>query len=127
MSPSATLDQAADLEKLLLAHNVHVFGYERLDHLAIIRFQMNGQKLRLIVAMPDWNDESYDVTPHGRRRAVTAKRQLYWADVRKKWSAMRNLISAKLDGIEHGITTFETEFRQFEDAEALIGPGNGGS
>lgn len=121
---SATLDHASELEKLLLEHNVTVFGYERLDDLAVVRFKMNDKKLRLVVRMPDWESATYRLTPtRNQVRSITQRRSLYWADVAKTWKAMKNLIAAKLDGIEVGITTFEAEFSQFADAEALIEAG----
>lgn len=121
---TATLEHAAELEKLLIEHSVTVFGYERLQDLAVVRFEMNGKKLRLVVKMPDWNDEHYKFTPTRREiRSATARQQLYWADVKKTWTAMKNLIAAKLDGIEVGITTFENEFSQFADAAGLLGAG----
>lgn len=120
---TAVLDHAADLEKLLLQHDVTVFGYERRDDVAIVRFVMNDQKLRLVVTMPDFSARKYTTTEQGRERSVTAHRDLYWKDVRATWSAMKNLIAAKMAAIEMGITSFETEFRQFQDAEALLGSG----
>lgn len=122
---TATLDHASELEKLLLGHSVTVFGYERLDDLAIVRFKMNDKKLRLVVKMPDWESDEYKLTPSRREiRSVTERRRLYWLDVAKTWKAMKNLIAAKLEGIEAGITTFEVEFSQFADAEALLGTGS---
>lgn len=116
--PSAVLDHAAQLEKLLLDHDVTVFGYERVGALAIVRFQMNGRKLRLVVGMPTPSD--YATSDTGKIRTLTARNELYWREVRRRWTAMRNLIAAKLEGVEHGITTWEAEFEQFADAEALI-------
>lgn len=122
---SAVLDHASDLEKLLLEHDVTVFGYERLDDLAVVRFVLNEKRLRLVVTMPDWNADKYRLTPNrGSIRSITERRRLYWADVAKTWKAMHNLVAAKLDGIEAGITSFDDEFRQFADAEALLGAGN---
>ena len=122
---TAVLEQAGELERLLLGHDVTVFGYERAGDLAIVRFVLNEHKLRLVVKMPDWNDDTYVYTPSRHEpRSITARRQLYWADVSKTWKAMKNLIAAKLEGVEMGITTFEDEFRQFEDAVALMGPGS---
>lgn len=124
---SAILDHAADLEKLLLAHSVTIFGYERLDDYAVVRFRLNDRKLRLVVKMPDFNADEYRLTPsRGAIRSITQRRNLYWADVAKVWRAMKNLIAAKLEGIEAGITTFEAEFSQFADAEALITAGGEG-
>lgn len=121
---SAVLDQANELERLLLEHNVTVFGYERINELAVVRFVMNGRKLRLVVPMPDWEDEKYTLTPVNRQaRSLTQRRSLYWADVKSTWTAMTKLIGAKLGGIEAGITTFEAEFSQFADAEGLLGAG----
>lgn len=121
---TATLEHASELEKLLLEHSVTVFGYERRDDYAIVRFQMNDQKLRLVVKMPDWESDEYKLTPSRHEiRSITERRRLYWLDVAKTWKAMKNLIAAKLEGIEVGITTFEAEFGQFADAEALLGTG----
>jgi hypothetical protein len=121
---SAVLDQAHELERLLLEHKVTVFGYERVNELAIVRFVMNERKLRLVVPMPDWEDDKYVLTPVNRTvRSITQRRTLYWADVKTTWTAMTKLIGAKLGGIEAGITTFEAEFSQFADAEGLLGTG----
>jgi hypothetical protein len=125
---TAVLEHAADLEKLLVSHGVTVFGYERLDDLAVVRFRFIDRKLRLVVKMPDWNSDEYKLTPTRRGiRSATARQQAYWADVAKTWKAMRNLIAAKLEGIETGITTFEAEFTQFADAEALLSEKAGAS
>lgn len=121
---TATLDQASDLERLLLEHNVTIFGYERADEYAIVRFRMNERKLRLVVQMPDFNADKYRLTPNRSQvRSITERRRLYWKDVAATWRAMKNLIAAKLEGVEMDITTFDAEFSQFADAEALIGPG----
>lgn len=120
---SATLDQASELERLLLEHNVTIFGYERLEALAVVRFKMHDRKLRLVVTMPDWGDSKYTTTQTGYERSPKARQDLYWKDVRSRWRAMKNLIAAKLDGIDAGITTFDDEFRQFADAEGLLGAG----
>lgn len=123
---TAILDQAIELERLLLSHSVTIFGYERRADLAIVRFVLNERKLRLIVAMPDYGDEKYRLTPsRAQIRSESARQGLYWADVRARWRAMKNLIAAKLDGIEAGITTFEDEFAQFADAEGLLTAGEG--
>ena len=118
---SAVLDHATQLERLLLEHNIDTFGYERVGDIAIVRFKMDERKLRLVVKMPDIND--FRTTPTGRIRAITSRNEEYWKEVRRRWIAMKNLIGAKLEGIEHGITTFRDEFEQFADAEALIGSG----
>lgn len=115
---SAVLDHASQLEKLLLDHDVTIFGYERVGAIAVVRFQMNGRKLRLVVGMPTPSD--YASTGTGKIRSITARNDLYWKEVRRRWLAMKNLVAAKLEGIETGITTFEAEFEQFADAEALI-------
>jgi hypothetical protein len=122
---TAVLDHASELEKLLLAHDVTVFGYERRDDWAIVRFVLNDKKLRIVVKMPDWNSDQYRLTPARHEiRSVSERRRLYWLDVAKTWRAMKNLIGAKLEGIDAEITTFEAEFGQFADAEALITAGN---
>jgi hypothetical protein len=124
---TAVLDHAAELEKLLLQHDVTIFGYERMDDLAVVRFVLRDRKLRLVVKMPDWNDEQYTLTPSTRRpRSITGRRQVYWSDVAATWKAMKDLIAAKLNAVEKGITTFDDEFRQFEDGIAQIGAGDGG-
>lgn len=121
---SSVLDHAVELERLLLAHDVTVFGYERAGDLAVVRFVLNERKLRLVVKMPDFNDDAYKLTPTRREiRSIEQRRRLYWADVRKVWQGMRNLIGAKLEGVDLGITTFEAEFEQFADAEGLLGTG----
>ena len=118
------LDNGTPSRRLLVEHNVTVFGYERRDDFAIVRFVMNDQRLRLIVKMPDWEDPAYRLTPAQHQiRSVEQRRKLYWADVRRTWAGMRALIAAKLEGIALGITTFEEEFRQFEDATALLSAG----
>ena len=118
---TAVLDQAVQLEKLLLDHDVTIFGYERAGALAVVRFQLKGRKLRLVVGMPTPSD--YAMTEHGRARTITSRNEVYWREVRRRWAAMRNLIAAKLEGIEAGITTFDDEFSQFADAEGLLGSG----
>jgi hypothetical protein len=124
---SATLDQAHELEKVLINHGISVFGYERAGDLAIVRFDYDEVKYRLVVPMPDWNDDKYVYTEARHdARSITARRQMYWKDVAATWRAMKNLISAKLEGIEAQITTVEAEFNQFRDGVAALGTGDAG-
>lgn len=123
---TAVLDQAAGLERVLLDHGITIFGYERLNDLAVVRFTMRDQKLRLVVPMPDYADDEFRLTPSRREiRSTAARNELYWTAVRKRWAAMKTLISAKLDAIDAGITTFEAEFSQFADGVAALGTGAG--
>lgn len=115
------LDHATQLEKLLLDHGIETFGYERVGDVAVVRFKYHEKKLRLVVTMPQVSD--FSRTPTGSIRSANVRNEEYWKEVRRRWIAMKNLIAAKLDGIEHGITTFADEFTQFADAEALIGTG----
>ena len=115
------LDHASQLEKLLLDHGIDVFGYERVGDLAVVRFVFHDRKLRLVVTMPSIDD--FRTTPSGRIASINVRNDAYLKEVRRRWAAMRNLIAAKLEGIDHKITTFAAEFEQFADAEALIGAG----
>src|SRR5688572_21743068 len=113
MPPTEVLLHAAELETVLTLHGADVFSYERLGNRAVVKFLLNGVKLRLMVEMP--NVEDYRYTPKQKyERTATAIAEEYRREVRRRWHALRGFVSAKLEAINAGVTTFEMEFRQFE-------------
>lgn len=122
-NPSEILTHAQELETVLTLRGADVFAYERSGDEAVIRFELNGMRLRLRVEMPRPAD--FDRTQQGNPRVPgsSAARQEYAAEVRRRWAAMRNLVKAKLDAIDANVTTFSMEFRQFEDPTALLTAG----
>lgn len=76
---------------------------------AFVTFIAHGRTIRFDLAVPtDW--ERFTVSPGGRRRKRPEAAKAMEAEVRRRWRSLALAIKAKLDVIETGIASFETEF-----------------
>jgi hypothetical protein len=77
---------------------------------AMVQFQITGRHVKILLPIPDPAEERFHTTPTGRRRKGNAVSEAYEQEIRRAWRAMALVIKAKLEAVESGITTFETEF-----------------
>jgi hypothetical protein len=76
---------------------------------AIVTFVAHDRQIKFVLAMPtDWREFEY--TDKKVRRKEPAARAAMEAEVRRRWRSLANAIRSKLDVVETGISTFETEF-----------------
>ena len=90
------------------------FGVMENANAATVMFSISAMTIRIDVPLPDRNDESFVATPTGRRRRNPDMVAAAWEQaVKQRWRALLLAIKAKLEAVETGISTLETEFMPF--------------
>ena len=69
---------------------------------------MSGRRVKIILLMPSVDDCTS--TAHNVRRTAGAQRSVWEQACRQRWRALLLIIRAKLEAVESGITTLESEF-----------------
>lgn len=104
----------AEIEKTVTRYGATRFSYgwedDRDGVAAVIQFVRDGLVIRFTLAFPSREDPEFILTPTGRDRSDSAAAAAYEQAVRSKWRALLLVVKAKLEAVESGITTFETEF-----------------
>lgn len=100
----------AEIEKLVTKYGATRFvsGWEETS--AAVLFEMKGRRVRFTLPMPDPKDRRFT---HDRRRwqnPAAKQKALLDQAVRSSWRALLLVIKAKLEAVETGITTFDSEF-----------------
>lgn len=103
----------AEIERLLARYGADQFmsGWKR-DY-AVISFHVQNKIVKFILPFPDRSDQAIT---HRRTRSGWAPRRdkmvdkVYEQEIRRRWRAFGLVIKAKLEAVESGITSFETEF-----------------
>lgn len=86
-----------------------MYGWSEEDDQQMIAFKMSNRKIRLLIPMPD--PGSFTTTKTGRyRSSKEARQKAYDQALRQCWRAIVLLVKAKLEAVELGISTFESEF-----------------
>ena len=76
---------------------------------AMVEFMANARRVRFVIDMPT-DPKPYLRTPAGRTRTGAQAKAALEAEVRRRWRALALVIKAKLEVVQSGITTFESEF-----------------
>lgn len=76
---------------------------------AMVEFVADARRVRFVLTLPD-DPKPYATTPGGRSRNAAAARSAMEAETRRRWRALALVIKAKLEVVQSGITTFESEF-----------------
>ncbi len=108
----------AEIETTLSRYGASRFGYMVGANEAVIGFMAHGKFIKFVLPLPDPNNPEFTVQNYtylGRvtrtaARAPEAARKLWEQACRSKWRSLGLAIKAKLNAVEEGITTFETEF-----------------
>jgi len=78
---------------------------------AFVAFIMGGRQVKIAVPMPDRNSREFTHTPQrNQKRSDSQREQAYEQAVRQRWRALNLVIKAKLEAVEAGISSFDTEF-----------------
>ena len=76
---------------------------------AMVEFIADARRVRIIVDVPtDWRD--FELTDKKVRRKQAAAEAAMDAEERRLWRALHIVIKAKLEVVQSGITTLESEF-----------------
>ena len=97
-----------DIEELLAKHGATGFAYATEGDRSLVAFSMSGRRVQIMLVMPSIDD--YILTPRDARRTAAAQRSAWEQACRQRWRALLLIIRAKLEAVESGITTLESEF-----------------
>lgn len=101
----------AEIERTLQKYGAGGFMYGWQGTRAAIAFEMHGRRIRFELPLPERNDKAFLFTPARRNRRSDAQVLEAWEQAcRQRWRALNLAIKAKLEAVECGITTFESEF-----------------
>ena len=97
-----------EIEELLAKHGAVGFAYATESDRALIAFNMAGRRVQIMLVMPSVDD--FARTPRNVRRSAAAQQSAWEQACRQRWRALLLIIRAKLEAVESGITTLESEF-----------------
>jgi hypothetical protein len=100
-----------EIERTLSRWGADQFMYGWTTDAAVVGFVMRQRQVRFVVPMPDRNARQFTHTPsRNYRRSPTQQAEAYDQACRQRWRALNLVIKAKLEAVEAGISTFDTEF-----------------
>lgn len=103
----------AEIEAMLRRYGATEFGSAwSADGRALIQFSASGRLLRFELTLPKADEERFTLRPNSswRLRPVALAREAHEQEVRRLWRALALVVKAKLEAVQSGITTFESEF-----------------
>lgn len=74
----------------------------------MVAFNMSGRRIQFMLVMPSIDD--FARTPQNARRTFAAQQAAWEQACRQRWRALLLIIKTKLEAVESGITTLESEF-----------------
>jgi hypothetical protein len=100
-----------ELEKTLERYGATGFmrGWDKQN--ALVLFEYEGKRIRFILPLPDRAE--FNTTPTGKPRTSKSAQDAYEQACRQRWRALNLVVKAKLEAIESGISSFESEFLAF--------------
>jgi hypothetical protein len=101
----------AEIERLLTRYGATRFGAGWDETGATILFEVHGRRVRFHLPLPDPKAREYTHTPgRGSLRSTEEARQSWEQGCRSRWRALVLIVKAKLEAVESGVVTFESEF-----------------
>ena len=107
----------AEIEAVLRRYGASAFsyGWDDAHGAAEVRFRFKDKWIRFLLAMPDRKDERFRFVKHKNRYFRTERTpeqaEKAWEQAcRSAWRSLLLVVKAKLEAVEHGISTFEYEF-----------------
>lgn len=97
-----------EIERTLARYGATAFAYMTRGQQAVILFEMRGRRIRFLLPLPE--ESAFTFTPTGYTRTKTSKREAWEQATRQRWRALLLIIKAKLEAIEAGVATLESEF-----------------
>lgn len=102
------------IKRTLRRYGATRFGVLEDQTEAAVMFEIEELTIRIVVPLPSEDDEEFTVTPErGLRRSDDAAWRAWEQAVKQRWRALLLAIKAKLEAVETGISTIETEFLPF--------------
>lgn len=100
----------AEIEHTLARYGATRFAYATEQHRAQIVFEVNNRRVRFIVPLPDRDSRDFTIGRYGKVRKPEETFKRWEQACRQRWRALALAIKAKLEVVEAGISTFESEF-----------------
>lgn len=105
----------AEIERVLKRYGATAFRYAWNDTTSTVEFQMRGRVVKFRLPLPDRNDRSIthrrvNQSSLTERRTPKQQEDAYEQAERQRWRAFLLVIKAKLEAVESGIVTLESEF-----------------
>lgn len=100
----------AEIERLLQRFGASRFAYGWMDGSAAISFQYNSKLIRLVLPLPQADDDAIVRTARGRVRTSSSIEEAMRGEERRRWRSLCLCVKAKLEAVESGIATFEQEW-----------------
>ncbi len=97
-----------ELESILSRYGATKFGYMSDESRAIIAFQAHGKYVKFVLPLPLIEDFAKD--GRGAKRGMAVRVKAREKACRSRWRALCLCVKAKLEAVECGIASFETEF-----------------
>lgn len=116
---------AAEIESLLMRYGAEDFarGWKSgPPSVAVVGFKVKGRSVQFTLPLPDKGEKRFRQhrgVGYGLVNDATAEKR-WEQECRQRWRALCLVIKAKLEAVESGISTFESEF-----LANLIVPGTG--
>jgi hypothetical protein len=109
----SSIKSRMEIEQTLTRYGAQQFVYGTSEERAIIGFTMKNRQIKFVLGMPSRNSPVFTTYKRGAmtyRRTESAALEAYEQAVRQRWRALALVVKAKLEAVECGISTFETEF-----------------
>lgn len=102
----------AEIERILSRWKAAKFMYGWDGDQAIVGFEVKDRQVRFQLPMPNEEDKRFKWSNHKppRRNTLTQQRTAYEQAIRQRWRALALVIKAKLEAVESGIVSFDSEF-----------------
>jgi hypothetical protein len=101
----------AEIERALMKYGASKFGYFNEGDRAAIAFQYGNKAIRMRLPLPKPDD--FMRTEKNRGRPLSARIVECERATKQRWRALLLIVKAKLEAIESGVSTFETEWMAF--------------
>lgn len=102
-----------EIKKTLRRYGCERFGVMEERNLAYVAFTINNLNIQIKIELPNQGNEEFQFTPTGKERAENSAFQAWDQAVRSRWRSLLLAIKAKLEAVECGISSIETEFLPF--------------
>lgn len=112
----------AEIEQLLTRYGATRFASGWDDLGASIMFDAHGRRVRFHLPIPSPSDPRFEKDGRGHRRTPVERKGAQEQEERRLWRALALVIKAKLEAVQSGIVSFESEF-----AVHIVLPGRGGT
>ena len=101
----------AEIERVLMRYGADQFVYGWETERARLGFRLRNRQIMFELTMPDRQSPEFTRTPTRRQMRSQDQAIAAWEQaVRQRWRALLLVIKAKLEAVEAGITSFESEF-----------------